>query len=98
MFGRETRVKPSKAKTGFVPVQVYGTAWCAATQSARRYLDRIDVPYDYHDMELDPSAADRVRWWTGGDLSHPTIQVGGDILIEPSLEELKATLEEHGMI
>jgi mycoredoxin len=44
--------------------------------------------YVYRDMELDPNAANQVRWWTGGYFSHPTVQIGGDILVEPRPEEL----------
>ena len=79
-------------------VVVYGTGWCAATQRVRRYLDRLGVPYTYRDMERDPSAASRVQWWTGGYASHPTIQIGGDILVEPSLDEIDQALARNGLI
>lgn len=79
-------------------VTVYGTTWCAATQMVRRYLDRLGIPYRYRDMERDPEAASRVAWWTGGDYSHPTLQIGGDILVEPSMGELKRGLARHGLI
>ncbi len=79
-------------------VVVYGTRWCAATQKARRYLDRIGVPYTFRDMDQDPSATERVKWWTGGYASHPTIQVGGDILVEPDMQELERTLINHGVL
>lgn len=80
------------------PVVVYGTNWCAATQMVRRYLDRLGVPYDYRDMESDLAAARQVKWWTGGSLSHPTVQIGGQVLVEPSLDELDWTLSEAGIL
>ena len=80
------------------PVTVYGTRWCAATMQARRLLDRYGVPYQYRDMDYDPEAENRVRWWTGGYASHPTIQIGGDILVEPSIAELRSTLARNGLI
>jgi mycoredoxin len=79
-------------------VTVYGTTWCAATQMTRRYLDRLGISYRFRDLERDPEAASRVAWWTGGNLSHPTLQIGGDILVEPSMEELKRSLAGHGLI
>ena len=79
-------------------VVVYGTRWCAATQTVRRFLDRSGIPYVYRDMEYDPEAASRVRWWTGGYSSHPTVQIGGDILVEPSLGELQRSLRRYGLI
>jgi mycoredoxin len=79
-------------------VVVYGTQWCAATQMVRRYLDRHDVPYTYRDMDRDPEAATQVRWWTGGNASHPTVQVDGEILVEPSTLELSRVLERYGLV
>ena len=79
------------------PVTVYGTRWCAATQSVRRLLDRYGISYEYRDIEADPAAERQVRWWTGGYASHPTIQVGGDILVEPSTNELRWALSRNGL-
>jgi mycoredoxin len=81
-----------------IAVSVYGTSWCAATQMVRRYLDRHGIPYIYRDMESDPQAAKQVRWWTGGHASHPTLQIGGDVLVEPSTVELQTALAENGLI
>jgi mycoredoxin len=79
-------------------VVVYGTRWCAATQFVRRYLDRQGVTYTYRDLDSDPEAAKQVRWWTGGYLSHPTVQIGGDILVEPMSNELQAVLSRNGLL
>lgn len=80
------------------PILVYGTSWCAATQKVRRYLDRLDVPYAYRDIEYDLDAARQVRWWTGGTLSHPTVQVGGQVLVEPTLDEIDWALNRVGIL
>jgi mycoredoxin len=81
-----------------VNVVVFGTHWCAATQIARRMLERLKVPYDFRDMDSDAQAAKQVRWWTGGYASHPTIQIAGKILIEPSPNELEQELAQNGLI
>jgi mycoredoxin len=80
-----------------VPVIVYGTRWCAATQMVRRHLDRMGVPYEYVDLENDRGAVERLRWWTGGYASHPTVYVGGEVLVEPSLGELDWALSRSGV-
>ena len=97
MFGtyRKPVVSESRATA---PVVVYGTNWCAATQMVRRLLDRLGVPYIYRDMDADPAAENQVRWWTGGDASHPTVQVGGDILVEPSTAEVQWALARNGLV
>ena len=79
-------------------VTVYGTRWCAMSQMVRRHLDRLGIPYRYVDLETDPEAAAQVRWLTGGYLSHPTVSVAGEVLVEPNLAELDWALERAGLI
>ena len=81
-----------------VNVVVYGTRWCAATQFVRRFLDRNDVPHTFRDLDRDPEAADQVRFWTGGYLSHPTVQISNDILVEPLSNEIQSSLEKNQLI
>ncbi len=80
-----------------VPVVVYGTNWCAQSQKVRRYLDRLGIPFQFRDMDYDPEATRRVQWWTGGYASHPTVQIGGQVLVEPSLSELDWALSQNGL-
>jgi len=79
-----------------IPVVVYGTRWCAMSQMVRRHLERRGVPYRYVDLEADPVAAGRLRWLTGGSASHPTVYVGGEVLVEPTLGELDWALARSG--
>jgi len=81
-----------------VSVVVYGTRWCAATQYVRRFLDRNDVSHAFRDLDRDPEAADQVRFWTGGYLSHPTVQISSDILVEPLSNEIQSSLEKNQLI
>ena len=80
------------------PITVYGTRWCAMSQMVRRHLDRLGIPYRYVDLEADPEAAAQVRWLTGGYLSHPTVSVAGEVLVEPNIAELDWALERAGLI
>ena len=79
-------------------VVVYGTRRCAATQYVRRYLDRKDVSHSFRDIDRDQEAADQVRWWTGGYLSHPTVKISSDILVEPLSNEIQAALEKNNLV
>ncbi len=79
-------------------VVVYGTRWCAATQYVRRYLDRNDVSHSFRDIDRDQAAADQVRWWTGGYLSHPTVKISSDILVEPLSNEILSALEKNNLV
>lgn len=79
-------------------VVVYGTRWCAATQYVRRYLDRNNVTHTFRDIDRDKEAADQVRWWTGGYLSHPTVKIASDILVEPLSNEIQSSLEKNQLV
>jgi mycoredoxin len=92
------QVQATRKRRPSVPVAVYGTKGCADTQKVRRYLDRLDIFYDYLNIDEDLSAARQLHWWTGGTLSHPTVQIGGRILVEPGLEEVEATLAGFDII
>jgi mycoredoxin len=63
----------------------------------RRYLERLGVPYEYVDLERRPDAAEQLRWWTGGYASHPTVYIGGEVLIEPTTSELNWALARAGL-
>jgi len=89
-FGR--RVAPTD-----IPVVVYGTRWCAATQRVRRYLERMGVAHDFVDLETSPEAVARLKWLTGGTASHPTVYIGGSVLVEPSPAELEWALARSGL-
>ena len=80
-----------------IPILVYGTGWCAATQQVRRYFDRRGIPYRYVDLERDARSAAQLAWLTGGYLSHPTVSVGGEVLVEPSVYELERALARAGV-
>ena len=88
---------PQAGETGETVV-VYGTRWCAATQYVRRYLDRKDVTHSFRDIDRDQEAADKVRWWTGGYLSHPTVKISSDILVEPLSNEIQLALEKNNLV
>lgn len=79
-------------------VVVYGTRWCAATQYVRRYLDRNNVAHTFRDVDRDSEAADQVRWWNGGNLSHPTVKIASDILVEPLSNEIQSSLEKNDLV
>jgi mycoredoxin len=95
MFGND-RFLSSRERHTVVPIEnevlVYGASWCGMTQMIRRYLDRMDIPFRYIDMEDDPDAAKQLRWITGGYAGIPTVIIDGQALIQPSVEEVGRSL------
>lgn len=79
-------------------VRVYGTDSCPMTKAALIYLDRIAVPYEYLNIEEDAAAAQWVRDHNGGKERKPTIEIGGQILVEPSDQELERSVRNQGLL
>ena len=72
-------------------VTVYGADWCGDCRRAKRFLDATGTPYRYVDLEVDGAAQQLVD--DAGYRAIPVIVTpAGDILIEPSNDELAAAL------
>lgn len=98
----DDNISPDRKRHTITPVEseivVYGTTWCGMTQMIRRYLDRLELPYRYLDIEDDPAAASQLKWITGGFTSHPTVIIDGQTLIEPDLDEFERALARNGYV
>ena len=72
-------------------VTVYGADWCGDCRRAKRFLDATSTPYRYVDLEVDGAAQQLVD--DAGYRAIPIIVTpAGDVLIEPSNDELAAAL------
>jgi mycoredoxin len=76
-------------------ITVYGRAGCAISQMIRRWLDRRGIPYRYVDVDRNPEVRSRLAWLTGGRVRSPTVVVGGEALVQPTIEELEWALRRN---
>ena len=79
-------------------VEVYGADWCADTQRTRRLLDSLGVSYQYINVEQDQQASEWVKQQNDGKERKPTVKIGGQVLAEPSDQELEHTLRQEGLM
>lgn len=79
-------------------ITVYGSERCEDTQRTRELLERLDVPYEYVDIDEDLLAADWVRDQNDGQQRTPTVDVGGTVLCVPSDQELERTLRAKDLV
>ena len=70
-------------------ITVYGRPGCAISQMVRRWLDRRGIPYQYVDGERNRDARRRLEWLTGGRVRSPTVVIGNDVLVQPTIQELE---------
>ena len=68
---------------------IYGTDWCWDCRRARRFFDRLGIPYQWINIDQDREGEQFVLETNRGNRSVPTILLpGGSILVEPSNREL----------
>lgn len=79
-------------------ITVYGRQWCEDTQHTTEDLQQFGIPYEYIDIESDAEAASYVRDMNNGKEVTPTVVVRGEILVEPSREELGGVLRATGLM
>jgi mycoredoxin len=73
-------------------VTLYWRPMCGYCEELKSELARRGVEYATVDIWEDRSQADIVRSATGGDEIVPTVQVGGQFLVNPSADEVQAAL------
>ncbi len=73
-------------------VKVYGADWCPMTRRSLDHLRLRHIPFEYVNIEKDRAASEWVKGQNHGKEMKPTIDIEGQILAEPTNEELDAAL------
>ena len=74
-------------------IRMYGALWCPDCIRSKDFLTEQRVPFEWIDIEADPTAASRVKEINDGKQIIPTIVFAdGSILVEPSNDELARKL------
>jgi glutaredoxin len=79
-------------------LRVYGRDWCDDTQATRNHLDSLGVQYDYINIEQDAQADSWVLDQNHGKRKTPTLDVSGQVLIEPDERQLEEALRKTGLM
>ena len=82
-------------------IKVYGAGWCPDCRRAKRFLGDQRIPFEWHDIEVDPDGVRTVQERNDGNDIIPTIIFpDGSHLSEPSNEVLaeKIGLERTAMM
>ncbi len=78
-------------------ITVYGSSWCGIAMMVRRHLDRTGVPYRFVDWDAHPEARSELEWLAGGRLASPTVRIGNQVLVQPTIHELDWALLRAGV-
>jgi glutaredoxin len=73
-------------------VVLYCTSWCPSCRRARQWLGDNGIEYIEIDVNRNRKAASQVREWAGGNLTTPTIDVDGTIVVEWNQKRMEELL------
>ena len=73
-------------------VTMYSTVWCGHCRRLKRELDDAGIGYREVDLDEVPGLGPRIEAVTGGYRTVPTVDIGGTLLVNPSVGEVRAAL------
>lgn len=74
------------------PITVYSTTWCGHCHRLLRQLDEASISYQVVDLDQNPQHGPRIEAKTGGFRTVPTLEVNGELLVNPSIGEVRQAL------
>jgi len=78
-------------------VRVYWRKGCPFCWSLRRKLAGAGLVTEEHDIWADPDAAAFVRAHAGGNETVPTVDIGGEVRVNPKASEVLALARAAGI-
>lgn len=73
-------------------VTMYSAPWCGHCRRLARQLDEAGIAYEVVDVDEHPQAGERIVAATGGYRTIPTLDIAGELLVNPSLVQVQAAL------
>lgn len=75
-------------------VTMYSTTWCGYCRRLKRQMEQAGIPFREVDLDVDRSYEQRIIAKTGGYRTVPTLEVNGELLVNPTLRDVVAALEK----
>jgi mycoredoxin len=75
-------------------ITMYATRWCGHCRRLKRQLDDAGIAVAMVDIDLDQNARHgaRIEARTGGYRVVPTVEIDGDLLVNPTLAQVRAAM------
>jgi glutaredoxin len=73
-------------------IVMYCTAWCPDCKRARQWLKDNHLPYTEVDITSTPGAAQQVKQWAKGNVTTPTFDIDGTIVVDFDESRLREVL------
>ncbi|HWL64455.1 MAG TPA: glutaredoxin family protein [Actinomycetota bacterium] len=73
-------------------VTMYSTVWCGYCRRLKRQMTEAGIPFEEIDVDRVPGYDARIIQASGGYRTVPTLEVGGQLLVNPTIKEVEAAL------
>jgi glutaredoxin len=73
-------------------VVMYCTTWCPDCKRARVWLKQHNIPYTEVDITTTPGASAQLKKWANNNLTTPTFDIDGTIIVDFQEAELRQVL------
>lgn len=73
-------------------VIMYSTEWCGYCRRLKRQFEDAGISYEEIDIDVERQYEARIVAETGGYRTVPTVEVGGRLLVNPTIHEVTAQL------
>lgn len=80
----------------FDKITMFGAAWCGDCRRSKALLDKLNVDYDYIDLEAELDGAERAEAISGRKNIPVIVFPDASHFVEPTDAELQSKLEELG--
>jgi mycoredoxin len=77
---------------------MYCNNWCPTCKKARAWLEARNLPFREVNIPNTPGAADQVRLWANGNVTSPTFDIDGTILVDFNEEKLAEALKQANLL
>jgi glutaredoxin len=74
-------------------IVMYCTTWCPDCKRARKWLADNNLAYTEVNITKTPGADQQVRQWANGNVTTPTFDIDGTIVVDFDEEKLKNVLK-----
>lgn len=91
-------VEPAPAPSAALPhggIVMYCSSWCPDCKRARAWLKEHNLPYTEVDIYANDDAAAQVKQWANGNMTTPTFDIDGTIIVDFQLDKLREALKER---
>ena len=75
------------------PVTMYTTVWCGYCRRLERQMTAAGIAFRKVDIDIERDFGDRIQAATGGYRTVPTIEIEGELLVNPSIAQVEAAVE-----